>query len=420
MLLPKSTNYIAVTPTAKQMAFLWLDCIEAFYGGAAGGGKSIALLMAALQYVDAPNYNAILIRDSFKNLSMPDSVMDVAYSWLRPTDALWNEDKKRWTFPSGATLSFGYLDGPRDHFNYQSAQFQFVGIDESVNIRENQALYMFSRLRKLKNNPIPIRFRCASNPPAPEQVSRGSWVKSRYVDPRTKEKKAIYIPAQMQDNPYLDGEEYRKSMMNLDPVTRKQLEEGDWEIQARGRMFDRSWFEIVDVAPVNAKKVRYWDLAATEPIKRDHQPAYTCGAKVSKTEEGIYYIENIARLRKEPLQVQRTVKNMAEIDSIGTYVWMEQEPGSSGKNTIDYYRRQVLSGFVFKADKVSGSKFERAAPFSSQCEAGNVKLVMGNWIQAFFEEIELFPDGQFKDQIDACSGAFGALNFNRSARTKII
>ena len=140
LLTPKLTKYIPHTPTPKQEAFLWLNCLDAFYGGAAGGGKSDALLMAALQYVDVPGYNALLIRNTYANLSKPDGLMDRAADWLTHTDAKWEGDDKRWRFPSGATLSFGYLDGPRDHFNYQGPAYQFVGIDEVVQIRRGIGL----------------------------------------------------------------------------------------------------------------------------------------------------------------------------------------------------------------------------------------------------------------------------------------
>lgn len=396
-----------------------LDCLDAFYGGAAGGGKSIALLIAALLYVHEPKYNSILIRDTMKNLSMPDSIMDVSHQWLTGTDAHWSGEKNRWTFPSGATLGFGYLDDPRSHFNYQSAQFQYIGIDEAVNIRENQSMYMFSRLRRLKDNPIPIRFRCASNPPAGEQIARGQWVKNRYVDNTTRSKGVIFIPAKMEDNPYLDIDQYRVSLSQLDIITRKQLEEGDWEIKQIGNIFKREWFELINQSPIEAKRIRYWDLAATEPSKTNKEPCYTSGAKLAVDKNNIIYIESIVRFRKEPKYTEQIIRQVADTDGKDTIIYMEQEPGSSGKNTIDHYRRRILPEFAFYGDKVTGSKFQRATPFSSQAEAGNVKVVKGYWNEDFFNEIELFPDGAFVDQVDSCSGAFNKLWLPRSTRIRV-
>jgi predicted phage terminase large subunit-like protein len=392
------------------MLFLKLTCLDALYGGAAGGGKSDALLMAALQYVDQPGYHAILIRDTYKNLSMPEALMDRSMQWLYNTDAQWLGENKTWVFPSKSTISFGYLDGPNDHFNYQSSEFQFVGLDEAVNIRENQALYMFSRLRRLKNSTAPIRFRCASNPPAREQVARGEWVKRRYIDKHTKDDGNIFIPSRLNDNPYLDATVYVKSLDKLDPITRAQLLNGDWDIKVDGRMFSRDWFKIAKIAPKEVvKRVRYWDMAATEPSKKNVDPDYTSGCKMSITQDGIFYIESIIRFRKKPRETEATIRQVADLDGKDTAIWIEQEPGSSGKSIIDHYRRHILPEFIFYGDKASGSKSERATPFSSQAHAGNVYLVDGAWCRDFLDEIELFPDGNHDDQVDSCSGAFDKL-----------
>ena len=107
--------FIPHEPTVKQRQFLALSGEEAFYGGAAGGGKSDALLMAALQYVEEPGYSAILFRRTYADLALPGALMDRAAEWLAHTDAKWEGTRKAWTFPSGAMLVFGYLDNERDH-----------------------------------------------------------------------------------------------------------------------------------------------------------------------------------------------------------------------------------------------------------------------------------------------------------------
>ena len=91
------------TPTARQAAFLEVDALEALFGGAAGGGKSDALLMGALQYVDVPGYSALILRRTTTDLALPGAIMDRDGEWLRPTGAHWNDIKKTWRFPSGAS-----------------------------------------------------------------------------------------------------------------------------------------------------------------------------------------------------------------------------------------------------------------------------------------------------------------------------
>lgn len=410
LLKPRLNKYIKQEPLPHQAAFLLLDCKEAFLGGAAGPGKSSGLLMSALQYVDIPGYNAILIRNTYSNLSKPDGLIPRSHEWLSDTDAHWIGDKKLWLFPDGATLSFGYLDGPLDHFNYQSSAYQFIGFDEVVQIRENQFKYMFSRLRRLKEYSfVPSRVRSASNPPAPEQVAIGAWVKRRYIDPKTREKNAVFIPANMKDNPYLDTDDYDESLDKLDPITREQLKKGNWDIQARGRTFQREWFTIIDGVPEKVKKIRRWDLAASEPSKATKEPDWTVGVLMSRDYDGICYIEDIKRFRKKPGATEKIIKQTALLDGIGVEIIMEQEPGSSGKIVIDHYLRKVLAGFNFSGKRSTGSKYDLAQPFASQAEAGNVFLVNGRWIDPFLDEAELFPDGEFDDQIDCASKCFSDL-----------
>lgn len=419
LLKPRLNKYIKQAPTPKQQAFLLLNDLEVFYGGAAGGAKSSGLLMASLQYVDIPGYNAILLRDTLSNLKKPGALIPRSHEWLIGTDAKWNGEDKYWTFPSGATLSFGYLDGPVDHFNYLSSEYQFVGIDELVGIRKNQAEYLFSRLRRLKNTAVPIRYRVCSNPPTREQMAKGSWVKKKYIDPRTREDGVIFLPAKMDDNPYLDTVEYRNSLKKLDPITRKQLEDGDWDIKVKGRMINRDWFEIVEHPPSKkdiVKTVRFWDLAATEPSKKNKDPDYTVGIKMSITKDDIFYIENRVKFRKTPGETETRIISTATIDGKKVSIKMEQEPGSSGVTVIASYVKK-LKGYVFKGIPSTGSKINRFTPFSSMAEAGNVKIVNGVWVEDYLDELEVFPDGKHDDDGDGTSGAFDYLTSSPEAGT---
>jgi predicted phage terminase large subunit-like protein len=400
-------------PTSKQARFLTLSERECFYGGAAGGGKSEALLMGALMYADTPGYNAIIFRRTYADLALPGALMDRAWEWLAGTDAKWDERDKTWAFQSGATLTFGYLATENDKFRYQSADFQFIAFDELTQFTETQYTYLFGRLRRLVTSKIPVRVRAASNPGGLGH----EWVKQRYIIEGPK-KGRPFIPARLEDNPYLDQEDYELSLAELDPVTRAQLRYGDWEITAAGSKFHREWFEIVDQAPNEGEYCRYWDLAATEPKKPGDDPDYTVGALLC-LHDGIWYVCDIKRDRLTPGGVKKLVRQTAELDRQdhpGVRVAMEQEPGASGKSEIDRYRREVLVGFDFRGRRVSGDKELRANPVSAAAEAGNVKLVRGLWINDFLDELVLFPQGAHDDQVDATSGAFSELAGPRLAK----
>jgi predicted phage terminase large subunit-like protein len=446
LLEPRINRFIPHTSTPPQAAFLMLDCLEAFYGGAGGGGKSDALLMTGLQYVDVPGYHALIIRRNLPDLAMPNALMDRAHAWLdRRNDARWDEPKKRWTFASGATLTFGYLDGARDIDRYASAEFSFIAVDELTQFSEKQYLDLFARLRapacprcrfhehykqhretahqqrtkhcrgcldlqrQLQNTAhlpvahIPLRMRSASNP---GNVGH-DWVKRRFIARLgAPAGDRLFVPARLDDNPFINREEYVKSLNNLDPVTRERILKGDWEARSSRGVLKREWFEIVDTIPAELALVRYWDTACQKKTTSD----YTVGLKYGMSHSGIGYILHIARTKGTPHEVERFIANVAAQDSRSVRIVLQQEPGSGSALWIDSMRRGVLLGYPVDSDAVRGSKFERSQPFRAAAEAGNIKLLRQAWNDDFLTECEQFsPDEreyQHDDQIDAACGAF--------------
>jgi len=394
----------------RQAAFHSLeDVTEVFYGGAAGGGKSDALLAAALRYVHEPKYAAIIFRRTYTDLSLPGALMPRAHEWLQGTDARWSEGTKTWHFPSGATLSFGYLDSENDKFRYQSSEFQFVGYDELTQFSLGMYSYLFSRLRRLKGSNVPLRMRSASNPGGVGH----EWVKQRFITGSRPDR--IFVRARMEDNPFLDQEEYRLMLDNLDPVTRAQLLLGDWDVVLEGNLFKQLWFPIIKRREIPEKMVqvvRFWDLAATLE-KPGTDPDYTAGCLMGKDVHNSLYVLDMQRERGTPMTIENLIKQTALDDrelfgDVSTTV--EQEGGASGVFTIDNFVRKVLFGFDAKGQRAVSSKWHRAKPLSAQVNRGNVSVVEAGWNYDFFMEICAFPNPHIHDdQVDAMSGAFSQL-----------
>jgi len=420
ILTPKISQYCPHMPMPKQAAFMLLDNKEAFYGGAAGGGKSDALLMDGLQNVDVKGYAGIIFRKNYSDLVKPGALIDRAKEWLlQYDDVKWVEKERRFNFNERygphsdirSILQFGYLENDNDRFNYQGGEYQYIGFDELTHISEVCYRYMFSRLRRLKSAKVPLKVRSASNPPDDDS---GVWVYHRFVDPKTKRRNAIFVPAGLDDNPYLDVESYEESLEELDPVTRARLRDGNWEIRRKGNMFKREWFETVDVVPNYRRRVRYWDLAATEKKKtrgRNNEPDYTIGFLMSEA-SGIYYIEDIIRFRAKPMAVEDTMRRTAVSDGHRTAIRQEQEPGSNSLILIDTLGRTTFKGFDYKGVPTSStSKILRANPVSSAAERGHIKIVRGcRNVEVFFNEIESFPGGMHDDMVDGFSGSYKALS----------
>ena len=406
-LQPKEPLFCPEEASLTQKVFLRSYSLEGLFGGAAGGGKSSALLMASLQYVDVPNYSAILFRRTYADLALPGALMDRFRGWVSAyEDVHWNANSYVATFPSGARVSFGYLNNTNDYLRYKGSEFQFIGMDEVTEIRESDYRYMFSRLRRPASGPlskVPLRMRSASNP-AP------NWVRQRFIV-EGKNEQRFFVPSFLTDNPGIDAESYRQALSVLDPVERRRLEMGDWWATTLGTLFDRTDFPIIDGSDVpeitsSARAVRYWDLAATEPHSGNTDPDWTVGTLMI-FDQGISYIMDVRKIRAKSDKVESFIHQTAQEDGKGVTIRMEQEPGSSGKALIDQYARYVVPGWDLQGIRSSGDKETRARPFAAAVANGNVRLVRGKWITDWLDEVSSFPEAcTHDDQVDSAVGAF--------------
>lgn len=412
-------EFVPHEPTPVQTAFLLLPQREVFFGGAVGGGKSDALLMAALQYVEVPGYAAILFRRTYQDLSLPGALIPRSMEWLQPTRASWDGINHQWRFPTGAYLQFGYLQHAGDEQRYRSAEFQFEGFDEATQLPfESQVRYLFSRLRRPTHGPladVPIRARLASNPGGLGH----EWVFNRYIDPRTlaRHPERAFLPSWLDDNPYLDQPDYVATLeAALDDVTLSQLLGGDWHVRPKGGRFDRSWLRAskrhkrLPKEAVGWRWVRSWDLAATEPKPGD-EPDWTVGSLMGLDDEGEVWVADVDRFRLDPGMQEARIKATADDDRMryeNLSIVMEQEPGASGKIVAAHYET-VLLGSPFEALPASGKKEVRAIPWSAAWRKGRVHVIEAEWNESWYSEHEAFPTGAFDDQVDSGSAGYNYL-----------
>ena len=175
----------------------------------------------------------------------------------------------------------------------------------------------------------------------------------------------------------------------------------------KGGMFDPAWWEYVPAAPTAGRAVRAWDLAASTEIGA----SYTAGV-LMRIHQGVYYVEDVVRIRGTPEKVEKVIVAAANRDGKDVLIDLPQDPGQAGKHQVRYLVRQ-LAGFNARYSPESGSKEQRAVAMSAQSEAGNVKLVTGDWNAAYVAEAALFPSSDHSDQIDASSRAFHRLTRQR-------
>jgi predicted phage terminase large subunit-like protein len=399
----------------KQAAFLLLDESEALYGGSAGGGKSEALLQGATQDVDDWPTSSLLLRRTYRDLDKPGGLMFRARQWFTGTKAHWDGINYRWVFPSGATVNFGYLDHEGDELKFQSSEYQYIGFDELTHFPRHQYLYLFSRLRRLKGTPVPLRMRSGTNPGGPGH----EWVRKRWSLPGgpSPGSERVFVAASLDDNPFLEQEEYKRGLEQLGDVTRAQLLAGDWSATSTGGYFQAGNFRLcgwdeVPEAKDFAAIVRYWDFAATEPSEMNPDPDYTVGLKLGMTHTGAmdptlpdWYVLDVERFRGNPGTVENTIKAVAQRDGPRVVQWLEQERGSAGKHLYRHYAVTVLPEYTVRSLYATGTKEARAAIAAARANEGRIFLVDGPWIDDFVAECAVFPLGSHDDQVDGLSNA---------------
>ena len=226
--------------SGPQTAFLAASEREVFYGGARGGGKSYAMLVDPLRYCSKAHHRALLIRRTMPELRDLIQKSQLLYSKAFP-GAKWREQEKEWRFPSGAKIEFGYAENMTDVLRYQGQSYTWIGIDELPQY-PSPDIYNFLRSSLRSVDPdIPVYMRSTGNP-----GNVGStWVREMFVEPAEpntafdvgidtpKGKKYItrrFIPAKLQDNPYLmQTDDYYIMLASLPEVQRKQFLDGDWD-----------------------------------------------------------------------------------------------------------------------------------------------------------------------------------------------
>lgn len=172
----------------------------------------------------------------------------------------------------------------------------------------------------------------------------------------------------------------------------------------KGLFFDVTRLEIVPAAPIDGRRARGTDKAATAGAGD-----YSVGVRILKANDGLFYIEDVWREQLDTAARDRKIQQTAALDGRSVTQVGEQEPGSGGKESAENFIR-LLAGFKVLVEKVSGSKESRADPFSSQVNAGNVRIVKGDWNKDYIEELRKFPKGKHDDQVDGSSLAFNELN----------
>ncbi len=421
--VPERSTSAVWVPLPMQRDFLACGAYEVFAGGAAGPGKSEALVVAPLRWVHLGGFRAVLFRNTFPELER--TLIAKSRRIYPQRGGRYRELTHTWTFPSGAEITFAYLERDADVHRYQGAEFSFVGFDELPHFTEYQYRYLGSRLRSATPG-LPVRLRATGNPDGPHL----EWVRARFADwidgrlgpgevawhdpegqrvPKGTPDalSRCYIPGRLAENVYV-RDEYRAQLMALDPVTRAKLLDGDWDAcVGEGKLFHRDWWVHLDAAPADIEaRCRAWDLGAT--VTGDP----TRGVLLGRRPAGAvprWVVLDVATVRGPPHEVDALILATAARDGKAVTVCLPQDPGQAGIAQVQSLARR-LNGFRVETKRPTAAKVTRWGPVSSQVGARNVGLVRAPWTPGLVAEGHSAPDGSHDDQLDALADAHAVLS----------
>ncbi len=439
-----------------QEAFLSSPADICIYGGAAGGGKTYGMLLDALHYTHVRGFGAVFFRRNHNQIFSEGGLWDTSldlYAGL--PNAIPAIGSSQWKFLDTrnqmiSKVSFKHIERDMDLGKWQGSQICGLYFDELTHFSEKTFFYMFSRNRSLCG--VKPYTRASCNPDADSWVAKFiEW----WIDPKTgypipersgvirwfirieevlhwastreelwkrfnlitkterdKPKSVTFIAASVYDNKILIEKDpgYLSNLEAMPLIDRERLLHGNWKIKpAAGLFFKRTQLRDIlpDIPQDVVKWVRAWDLAATSEDEGG-DPAYTAGVLMGKRQDGSYVIADVINLRLSAADVRKTVRMTAAMD-IARYkrvrIRLPKDPGQAGKDQAQSYIK-FMAGYDVCAVAESGSKEARAEPVSAQWQAGNVYVVIGEWNEEYFAQLESFPASRYKDMVDATSSAF--------------
>ena len=437
-----------------QTMFMASSADIVIYGGAAGGGKTYALLLEALRHKDVKGFGGVIFRKNFTQITAEGGLWDASNKiFSQVPDAHSRKTPKyHWRFYSGAKLHFAHLDREEDLQAWQGTEIAYLGFDELTHFTKHQFLYMLSRNRSTCG--VKPYVRCTCNPDSDSWVAEFiSWwidqdtgypirersgivrymcvlnnvirwgdspeeLEKEYNIPSTDCKSVTFIASRLEDNKILmqSDPSYLSNLKAMTEVDMERLLYGNWKIKAQaGRFFKRTQIPVDGYLTQIPDDVLYWcrawDLAATDEDENGDAD-YTAGVLIGRRKNGRFIVADVINQQIKAGDVEKLIQ-MTAISDRNKYgynyrVRLPQDPGAAGKIVAKQYLNN-LSGFDVKKESVSGSKQLRATPFAAQWQNGFIDVLVAPWNEDYFSQLESFPESKHDDMVDASSDAFNEL-----------
>ena len=456
-----------IKPQPKQYLFLSCPADIVVYGGAAGGGKTYALLMDAMRFINDGSANYTIFRRTTPAITANGGLWQTAKKLYFPFNIRTKgQPFYEIIFPSGYNISFRHLQYEDTVFDYQGAQLSVIAFDELTHFTEQQFFYMMSRNRNYNvNSSVNCYIRATCNPDPDSWVRKlldwyigenGYAIKERSGKIRyfarlgekmywgntkaevleqtdkitlTDEKDKVtekniksfcFIASSLEDNQALLQNDvgYESSLKALSHIDYERLRKGNWNIKASGGEFFKNEYFIY-TRTIRMKDIvmvcRAWDLAGTEKgEKKNNSPDATASCLMARLIDSTFAILEVTNDWLSPSKVRHLICEKAKNDykKFGSKykIFLPQDPGQAGKAQAQAYVK-MLSGYNVSTSTVKGDKITRAEPFMIQMENGNVVVFENDkWNDTYQSQMVSFPEGIHDDMVDATSDAFNQLS----------
>ena len=360
------------------------------------------------EFIHASYSATLAVNNSAAVLGM---VRHEAYSEIFPGCKLANEAKAHWTTTSGGVMYAAGAGGTITGFGAGKHRPGFGGaiiIDDPHKPDEARSDVMRANVIEWFQNTLESR---KNSPQTPVilimQRLHESDLSGWLIDGGNGEKwEHICLPAIQADGTALWPEKHSLDVLRRMETASPYVFSGQYmqrPAPAEGGVFKPDQLKVIDALPAERIQwVRGWDLASTT------DGDWTAGLRLGKLDSGQFVISDVVRVRAGPDERDAVIRNTAAADGLPTRVSIPQDPGQAGKTQVLYLTR-AMAGFRVTSSPESGDKVTRAEPVAAQINVGNVSLLRGPWNDSLKNELRMFPNGNFDDQVDALSRAFGEL-----------